>query len=87
MVGKDAYIAVYMMSNRKYGRLYLGVTSQLIQRVGQHREGLIPGYTKTHGLKRLVWFEPQEDMVFAIHREKLLKKIQARLENQPDRTR
>jgi putative endonuclease len=74
MVGKDAFIAVYMMTNRKHGTLYPGVTSQLIQRVGQHREGGIPGFTKTHGLKRLVWFEAHEDMVFAIHREKLLKK-------------
>jgi putative endonuclease len=58
MVGREAYIAVYMMTNRKHGTLYLGVTSQLIQRVWQHREGVIPGFTKTHGLKRLVWFEP-----------------------------
>jgi len=74
MVAREAYIAVYMMANRKHGTLYLGVTSQLIQRVGQHREGLIPGFTKTRGLKRLAWFEPQESMVFAIHRGKLLKK-------------
>jgi predicted GIY-YIG superfamily endonuclease len=46
----------------------------IIQRVSQHREGLIPGFTKTHGLKRLVWFESHESMVLAIHREKLLKK-------------
>ncbi len=74
MVGKEAYIAVYMMTNREHGTLYLGVTSQLVQRVGQHRAGLVPGFTKKRGLKRLAWFEPHEDMVFAIHREKLLKK-------------
>jgi putative endonuclease len=74
MVGREAYIAVYMMTNRKHGTLYLGVTSQLIQRIGQHREGVIPGFTKTHGLKRLVWFELHESMTLAIHREKLLKK-------------
>jgi putative endonuclease len=74
MVGKEAFIAIYMMTNRKHGTLYLGVTSQLIQRVWQHREGVMPGFTKTHGLKRLVWFEPHESMVLAIHREKLLKK-------------
>jgi len=73
MVGRESYIAVYMMTNRRNGMLYLGVSSQLVQRVGQHREGLIPGFTKTHGLKRLVWFEPHEDMIYAIHREKLLK--------------
>ena len=73
MVGKEPFIAVYMMTNRKHGTLYLGVTSQLTQRVWQHREGVIPGFTKTYGLKRLVWFEPHEEMVYAIHREKLLK--------------
>ncbi len=74
MVANDALIAVYTMANKKYGKLYLGVTSQLILRVSQHREGLIPGYTKTHGLKRLVWYEQHESMIYAIHREKLLKK-------------
>jgi len=74
MVANDAIIAVHMMANRKYGRLYLGVTSQLIPRASQHREGLIPGYAKTHGLKRLVWYEHHESMIYAIDREKLLKK-------------
>jgi putative endonuclease len=57
-----------------HGTLYEGVTSQLLLRIYQHREGLIPGFTKTYGLKRLVWFEPQESMIQAIHREKQLKK-------------
>ena len=74
MVAKEAQIAVYMMANRKHGTLYIGVTSQLLLRVHQHREGLIPGFTRTYGLRRLVWYEPQESMIFAIHREKQLKK-------------
>jgi putative endonuclease len=74
MVAADASIAVYMMSNRKHGTLYIGVTSQFLRRVSQHREGLMGGFTKIHGLKRLVWFAPHENMRAAIHHEKRLKK-------------
>ena len=74
MVAADASIAVYMMSNRKHGTLYVGVTSQFLRRVSQHREGLRGGFTKTHGLTRLVWFTQHEDMRAAIHHEKRLKK-------------
>ena len=49
-----------MMANRKHGALYLGVTADLIARVGRHREGEVPGFTATYGLKRLVWYEPHE---------------------------
>ena len=70
----NRFIAVYMMTNRKHGTLYIGVTSQLLARVGQHREGRILGFTRTYGLKRLVWFEPHETMALAIQREKSLKK-------------
>jgi putative endonuclease len=70
----NRFIAVYIMSNRKHGTLYVGVTSQLPTRINEHREGLIPGFTQKYGLKRLVWFEPHETMAHAIHREKMLKK-------------
>jgi len=68
------FIAVYMMANRKLGTLYIGVTGHLIARVGQHREGAFEGFTKRHGLKRLVWFEQHQTIVGAIQREKSLKK-------------
>lgn len=74
MVPRDAVIAVYMMSNRKHGTLYTGVTSMLIKRIGEHRDGLIEGFTKTYGLKRLVWYERHETMTAAIQREKTIKK-------------
>jgi putative endonuclease len=67
------FIAAYIMTNRPYGILYVGVTSNLYQRVQQHRDGAFPGFTKTHGLKRLVWFEPFEAITDAIRREKLIK--------------
>jgi putative endonuclease len=64
---------VYMMTNRRNGTLYVGVTSNLVQRVWQHRSGLIEGFTKRCSLHRLVWFEVHETMESAIFREKQLK--------------
>jgi putative endonuclease len=68
------FIAVYMMTNRRHGTLYIGVTADLVTRVVQHMDGTIPGFTATYGLKRLVWFEPHDTIVGAIAREKSLKK-------------
>ncbi|HTX48693.1 MAG TPA: GIY-YIG nuclease family protein [Caulobacteraceae bacterium] len=74
MPGREAFIAVYMMSNHKQGTLYIGVTSDLLTRVAQHRAGSTDGFTRRYGLKRLVWFEAWESISEAIHREKALKK-------------
>lgn len=74
MVPRNAFIAVCMMSNRKHGTLYIGVTSNLRLRASQHREGAIEGFTKKYGLKRLVWYERHDSMIAAIQREKSLKK-------------
>ncbi|MBV8681985.1 MAG: GIY-YIG nuclease family protein [Caulobacteraceae bacterium] len=68
------FIAVYMMANRPYGALYIGVTSNLETRVDQHQAGQFEGFTKKYGLHRLVWFEEHESVVLAIRREKSLKK-------------
>lgn len=65
--------AVYMMSSRPYGTLYIGVTSDLLRRVSQHREGVHEGFTKWYGVKRLVWVEWHDDIETAIRREKRLK--------------
>ena len=65
--------AVYIMANRRNGTLYTGVTSNLIQRVYQHREAVIPGFTARYGCKFLVWFEVHETMESAILREKRIK--------------
>ena len=71
---RRSFIAVYMMTNRKHGTIYIGVTGNLIFRVGTHREGQVPGFTKKYGLKRLVWYERHESMFDAIRRETSLKK-------------
>lgn len=65
---------VYIVTNRKRGALYTGVTNDLVRRTSEHRQGLIPGFTKTHECKTLVWFEPHDDIEFAITREKRIKK-------------
>jgi putative endonuclease len=74
MVARDGYIAVYMMASGIRGTLYIGVTSDLIRRVYEHREGLLAGFTKTYGCKSLVWYAPYEIMAEAIQREKSLKR-------------
>ena len=62
-----------MMSSRRNGTLYLGVTNNLVRRVYEHREGLYPGFTKRYGLQSLVWYEPYDSIATAIHREKIMK--------------
>lgn len=64
---------VYIMANRKNGTIYIGVTSDLIGRVYQHREGLVPGFTKRYGCKLLVWYEAHDDLQDASLRELRLK--------------
>ncbi len=56
------------------GTLYVGVTSDLVRRVYEHREGLVDGFTKTQELKRLVYFEAHDEIGAAIQREKSLKR-------------
>ena len=65
--------AVYIMANTRNGTLYVGVTSNLVQRAWQHREGLSDGFSKRHACKLLVWFELHATMEYAITREKQLK--------------
>ncbi|MXY22392.1 MAG: GIY-YIG nuclease family protein [Dehalococcoidia bacterium] len=65
---------VYMLASRRNGTLYIGVTSDVVQRVWQHRNDLVGGFTKQYGVHRLVWYEVHETMESAIVREKALKK-------------
>jgi putative endonuclease len=77
MVSRDTYnvwIAVYMMASRRHGTIYIGVTSRFPARICEHREDLVPGFTKTYGVRRLVWYETHESILSAIQREKSLKK-------------
>ncbi len=70
---RDLQPAVYIMANRRNGAIYVGVTSNLVQRAWQHREGIADGFTKRYGCKLLVWFELHSTMDHAIVREKQIK--------------
>jgi putative endonuclease len=65
--------AVYMLANKKNGTLYIGVTSNLVERVWEHRNNFVEGFTKRCGVHHLVWYELHESMESAIQREKRLK--------------
>ena len=64
---------VYILTNRRNGALYTGVTAHLIQRVSQHREHVADGFTKKYRVHILVWFEFHATMAEAIAREKSIK--------------
>jgi len=61
------------MTNKRKGTLYTGVTSNLVKRVYEHKNGAVPGFTKNYGCKRLVYYEIHGNMENAITREKQIK--------------
>ena len=65
---------VYLLSSRKHGTVYLGVTNDLVRRVYEHKNKVVPGFTTRYGVARLVWFECYDDPAHAIAREKDIKK-------------
>lgn len=73
MVNIDKKFHVYVMASKRYGTLYTGVTSDLLQRVYQHKGGLADGFTKKYNVKQLVYYEPHENAEAAIMREKQIK--------------
>ena len=66
--------AIYIVTSKRNGTLYIGVTSNLSKRAWEHRNGLVEGFTKKYKVHQLVYYELHEDMVSAINREKQLKK-------------
>ena len=67
---------VYILTSKRNGTLYVGVTSNLAQRVWQHKNDLAKGFTKRYGVHTLVWHERHDTMASAIAREKALKEWQ-----------
>ena len=65
---------VYMLASHRNGTLYIGVTSNLIKRIYEHRSDAVEGFTNKYNVHNLVWYEVHADMVQAIVREKQLKK-------------
>ena len=80
----------YILANHIGGTIYIGVTNDLMRRVSEHRDGAASTFTKSHKIKRLVWYEAHTDINEAIKREKRLKKWPRRWkialieENNPD---
>ncbi|MFQ6027887.1 MAG: GIY-YIG nuclease family protein [Dehalococcoidia bacterium] len=64
---------VYLLASKRNGTLYLGVTSNVAQRVWQHKSRLVEGFTKRYGVHMLVWYEVHTTMESAIAREKTMK--------------
>ena len=70
----DFLPVVYILASQRNGTLYVGVTSNLMARIFQHREGVVAGFTRRYGVKLLVWLEAHSTMDSAILREKQMKK-------------
>ncbi len=65
--------AVYILASKRNGTLYIGVTSDLVKRIWEHRNDMVEGFTKRYGVHQLVWYELHENIASAIRREKRLK--------------
>ena len=64
---------VYILASGRGGTLYVGVTNDLVRRVYEHRKGLVPGFTKKHKVKMLMYYEAYDAVLDAIQREKNIK--------------
>ncbi|MDP1672411.1 MAG: GIY-YIG nuclease family protein [Burkholderiales bacterium] len=64
---------VYLLASCKNGTLYVGVTSDIIKRIWEHKSNVVEGFTKKYGVHTLVWYEIHENMESAISREKTIK--------------
>jgi len=67
------YSYTYILSNKKQGTLYIGVTSDLIKRIHEHKNKVVPGFSKQYNLDKLVYYEIHDNIEAAISREKQLK--------------
>ncbi len=69
----DKQPCVYLLASRRNDTLYVGVTSDLVKRIWEHKNDIVEGFTKRYRVHALVWFEPHETMESAIAREKAIK--------------
>jgi putative endonuclease len=70
---EDRVYCVYLLASKHYGTLYIGVTSNIIGRTWQHKNGAFEGFSKKYGIHKLVWYECFGDVHLAIQREKTMK--------------
>jgi len=69
----DRQPAVYILANKRNGTLYVGVTSDLIKRIWEHKNNVVKGFTERYSVHQLIWYELHETMESAIRKEKMLK--------------
>jgi putative endonuclease len=67
-------MSFFVYASRRNGTLYTGMTDDLVKRIWQHRNGVVPGFTKKYGVKMLVWYELHETRESALARERQIKK-------------
>ncbi|HZY69122.1 MAG TPA: GIY-YIG nuclease family protein [Devosia sp.] len=68
----NAYF-VYLLASARNGTLYIGLSSDLLRRVGEHRNHVVPGFTKKYNVTRLMWFEAHDNLLAARQRERQIK--------------
>ena len=73
-MSEEKVFCVYILASQRNGTLYTGVTSNLVQRIWQHKEKVCDGFTSEHDVSKLVWYEIHESAESAIMREKGIKK-------------
>jgi putative endonuclease len=78
---------VYILASKAYGTLYVGVTSDLIKRIWEHKAKAVPGFTSKYNVNRLVWYESHQDWEAAIRREKQIKEWKREWKNPANRAR
>jgi len=69
----DVRPTVYILANRPHGTIYIGVTSDLVKRIWEHKNDAVDGFTKKYRVHDLVWYEQHETMISAITREKAIE--------------
>jgi len=66
----SAMFYVYLLASKPYGTPYIGTTSDLVRRIWEHKNKIVPGFTKRYGVDQLVWFEAHQSSNAALQREK-----------------
>ena len=69
----SAMFYVYLLASKPYGTLYIGTTSDLVRRIWEHKNNIVPGFTSEYGVHQLVWFEVHQSKDAALQREKQIK--------------
>ena len=67
-------VFIYILTNKRYGTLYIGLTTNLVKRMEEHRNKIVKGFTEKYNLTQLVYYEIHDDIHVAAHRERVMKK-------------